>query len=419
MRTDLQAIRSIEARLGHRETRRIVVLTGARQTGKTTLAQSLFRDLRYVNLDAIEDREALRAVHTAAWDQAVGPAVLDEAQKEPSIFEKVKWAFDAGRIDLTVLLGSSRILLLDNVKETLAGRAFIYDLWPLMACELRSIGAETCPVPLLDALLAAPDGLLPILSEQPEVLLGEEEATRRAATDHLALWGGMPGLLPLDDEDRREWLRSYQQTFLERDLMDLVRLRDLQPFRTLQQLAMLRTGGLLSYSELARDAGIAVATVRRYLEYLRLSYQVVLLRPWRTNLTSTVIKSPKLYWTDLGLLRQTTMQWGATTGPLFETLVVTEIHKWISTSARAAELFFYRTRSGMEVDLLIQTERGILAIEVKQRGPARPTDTRPLRALAAHLGSRWRGGIVVNGGAHLRRLDPDHDIWEIPIHRLL
>jgi predicted AAA+ superfamily ATPase len=92
-----------------------VVLTGARQTGKTTLAQSLFRDLRYVNLDATEDPEALRAIHTAAWDQAVGPAVLDEAQKEPSVFEKVKWAFDAGRIDLTVLLGSSRFLLLDDV----------------------------------------------------------------------------------------------------------------------------------------------------------------------------------------------------------------------------------------------------------------------------------------------------------------
>jgi predicted AAA+ superfamily ATPase len=419
MRTNLQAKRYIETRLGHQETRRIVVLTGARQTGKTTLAQSLFRDLRYVNLDAIEDRTALRAIHTAAWDQAVGAAVLDEAQKEPSIFEKVKWAFDAGRIDLTVLLGSSRFLLLDNVKETLAGRAFIYDLWPLMACELRSIGAEACPAPLLDALLASPGGLSPILDQQPEVLLGDEEATRRAATDHLALWGGMPGLLPLSDDDRREWLRSYQQTFLERDLTDLVRLRDLQPFRTLQQLAMLRTGGLLSYSELARDAGIAVATVRRYLEYLRLSYQVVLLRPWRANLTSTVVKSPKLYWTDLGLLRQTTMQWGPTTGPLFETLVVTEIHKWISTAARTAEPFFYRTRSGMEVDLLIRTEHGVIAMEIKQRGSSRPSDTRPLRALAAHLGSAWRGGIVVTGGTHLRRLDADSDIWEIPIHRLL
>jgi predicted AAA+ superfamily ATPase len=301
----------------------------------------------------------------------------------------------------------------------LAGRAFVYDLWPLMVCELRSVGADACPVPLLDALLARPGRLSPILDRQPEVLLGEEEASRRAATDHLAVWGGMPGLLPLSDNDRGEWLRSYQQTFLERDLTDLVRLRNLQPFRTLQQLAMLRTAGLLSYSELARDAGIAVATVRRYLEYLRLSYQAVLLRSWRANLTSTVVKSPKLYWTDLGLLRQTTMQWGPTTGPLFEALVVTETHKWISTTARTAELFFCRTRSGMEVGLLIRTEHGVIAMEIRQRGTARPTDTRSLRALAARLGSTWRGGIVVTGGTHLRRLDADHDIWEVPIHRLL
>jgi uncharacterized protein len=419
MKTNRQIFRWLGALIPLSTAHRIVVLTGARQTGKTTLVRAAYPELRYVNLDSVEDRDALRSVHTAAWARTVGDAVIDEAQKEPTVFEKIKWAFDEGEIRFTALLGSSRILLLDKIRETLAGRSFLYDLWPLMASELRHDDQGSPPFPLLHRLLSGNRAPADVLADEPPVLLGPEEAARREAVDHLLLWGGMPGLLPLSDAERKIWLRSYQQTFLERDLADLVRMSDLYPFRKLQQLCMLRSGQLLSYSDLARDAGIAPTTARRYLEYLRISYQTILLLPYGRNLTSRQIKTPKLFWVDLGVLRHGTQQWGDASGAIFETLVVGEVHKLVSTLALEANLFFYRTRSGMEVDLIIETPHGVLAIEIKSRPGVASTDWRALRSLSESLGKEWLGGLVVYRGAELRPLSREHAIWAMPLHRLV
>ncbi len=358
-------------------------------------------------------------MRSAAWGRSVGPAVLDEAQKEPGVFDKVKLAYDAGDIDFSVLLGSSRLQLLERVRESLAGRAFVYELWPLMALELMSAPDADPAPPLVDAMVGSQEPLSSLLDGQPRILLGAERDRRMEALEHLEAWGGMPELLRLDDDERREWLRSYQVTFLERDLADLASLRDLLPFRSLQRLAMLRSGQLLSYAELARDAAMSASTARRYLEYLAISYQVVLLAPYSRNLTSTVVKSPKLYWTDIGLLRHGSGQWGPITGDLFETLVVIELHKWFSTAACDVPMYFYRTRSGLEVDLLLEAPGGLMGIEIKSRARGHRRDTRGLRALAEHLGERWRGGLVVTRGGSLEMIDPVHRIWAVPAHRLL
>ena len=416
MRLKEQRFRWLSVRLPAGDGRRLVVLTGARQTGKTTLARQLYTDLRYVNLDAIEDREAVRSIRSADWDRVVGPAVIDEAQKEPGVFDKVKLAYDAERLAFSVLLGSSRILLLGRVRESLAGRAFIYDLWPLTASEVRCPVGQRPPAPLFDRLVSAPDALAETLAAEPPRLLGDAAIGQSDALDHLATWGGMPELLRLDDADRRESLRSYQQTWLERDLADLTRISDLLPFRSLQRLAMLRTGQLLNYAELARDAAVSPATARRYLEYLRLSYQVALLPPYTRNLTSATVKSPKLYWMDLGLLRQGTANWGPLTGPLFETLIVSEAMKLIDTLGLDADLRFYRTRSGREVDLLVVTGRGVIGIEVKHRARVTAGDAGGLRALAAALGDEWLGGMIVHGGDELKPLASG--LWAVPAHRL-
>ena len=416
MKPEKQAFRWLATRLPSADKRRLVVLTGARQTGKTTLARSLYRDLRYVNLDAIEEREAMRGLRSGTWGRAVGPAVIDEAQKEPGVFDKVKLAYDEREIAFSVLLGSSRVLLLGRVRESLAGRAFVYDLWPLMSSELRSAADETPPPPLFDRLITAPASFEETLAAEPPRLLADEATRHIQAFDHLAAWGGMPELLSLDDGDRREWLRSYQQTWLERDLADLARVSDLLPFRALQRLAMLRTGQLLNYADLARDAAVSPATARRYLEYLRLSYQVVLLPPYTRNLTSATVKSPKLYWMDLGLLRHGTRHGGELTGPQFETLVVSEARKWVDTLGRDTLLSFYRTRSGREVDLLLATPAGIIGIEVKNRARAGPRDCSGLRALADTLGEDWIGGLVVHRGEELAPLGAR--LWAVPAHRL-
>ena len=427
MRLISQKHRFLGARLTPPDSRRIVVVTGARQVGKTTLVQARYPHLRYLNLDALEDRDALQTLHTRDWYRAVGPAVIDEAQKAPEVFEKLKFAYDAGQLDFSVLLGSSRFLLMDRVKESLAGRAFVFELWPLMPSEIRqqavdpgaTVGGPEPTPPLLDTLIAQTGPIADVLSQQAPVLLGDEAGARAAAIAHLMTWGGMPELLRLHDDDRREWLRSYQQTFLERDLADLVRVADLAPFRRLQRLAMLRSGGLLNYADLGRDADVSPSTARRYLEYLDLSYQVLLLPPFTTNLTSAMVKAPKLYWTDIGLLRHGTMQWGQLDGHQFETMVVVELHKWLVTAGRAAALSFYRTRSGMEVDLLVTTAAGVLGVEIKRRARVYGPDLRGLRAVGKALGARWRGGIVVTTGGEVRCLDEPAGLWQVGVERLL
>ena len=316
------------------------------------------------------------------------------------------------------MLGSSRILLLKQVRETLAGRAFVFDLWPLMASELASLSGDQEP-PLLDAMLRSSQSLTSILEEVPGVDLSDRDEARRKAVEHLMAWGGMPELLQLEDAERKEWLRSYEITYLERDLGDLARLDDLGPFRRFQQLAALRTGGLLSYADLARDAGVSPATARRYLEYLRLSYQAILLQPFATNLTSALVKSPKLYWTDVGLARQQSGIWGNVGGQLLETLVVGECTKWIQTTGLDARMSFYRTRSGMELDLMIEHDDRVLGIEVKSRDQVVSKDLRAMRAVAEVLGERWQGGIVAYGGRRIEELDPDLSLWAIPVHRLI
>ncbi len=410
--------RWLSDRLPGSELRRIAVITGARQTGKTTLARTAYSGLRYVNLDDVEARSALRSTRATAWAKTVGRAILDEAQKEPAVFEKVKYAFDAGDIDFSSLLGSSRFLLLEKIRESLAGRAFLYDLWPLMLSELAA-EPDTRPArPLFDEILHCEQRIDPLLDDQPEILLGDEEERRRAALDHMSQWGGMPALLDLNDDNRRDWLRSYRETFLESDLADLVRLRDLHPFRTLQQLAMLRTGQFLNLAELGRDAAIASSTARSYLEYLSIAYQIVFVRPYYRNLTSSLIKAPKLYWVDLGLVRQGTHQWGPLDGAQFETLVAMECHKWIRTMMPDAELYSYRTRSQRELDLLIEVPGGFLGIEVKGRRTVTRSDARTLVALAESLGKRWLGGLVAYDGPHIKPLIQEHSVWMVPVHRL-
>ena len=398
-------------------TRRVVILTGARQTGKTTLSRKIYKDLRYINLDAPENRDALRELSTAAWGETVGNAVIDEAHKEPSVFEKVKYAFDDRQISFTLLTGSSQILLLQKIRESLAGRAFFYELWPLMQCELitpqKSLDINP---PLLERLFST-ESVSGILSDIPKTLLEDKDYPYRKAEDHVLNWGGMPALLDLSERDRRQWLRNYSHTYLERDLADLARMDDLMPFRKFQKLSALRSAMLLNYSEIARDTGISVDTAKRYLEYLRISFQTVLLQPYYRNLTSSIVKTPKLYWTDIGIWRQLTGFTGELTGPLYETMVVSEILKWMRTRQCDGELYFYRTRAGMEVDLILETQAGLIGMEIKSRSVVSEKDARSLKALGETLDSQWRGGLILYRGNRITKI-ASPNIWALPSRRL-
>ena len=417
MSEKIQKYRFLAGMLPKPGKRTLVLMTGARQTGKTTLAKDKYPGLRYINLDAPENRDILKAVSSAAWGRDIGNAVIDEAQKEPVVFDKIKYSYDQKDISFQVVLGSSQILLLKKIRESLAGRVSIYELWPLLMSELCSDASEkNIQLPLIDRIFSG-RGLKNVFNDVPKFLTDKPAARCAAAEDHLITWGGMPALLPLTEEERWKWLKDYEYTYLERDLADLSRLDDLGPFRKFQKISALRSGRLLSYSEIARDASVSVDTARRYLEYLKLSYQVILLQPYYKNITSSVVKTPKLYWLDIGLLRQLAGYRGDITGEIYETMVVGELVKWMKTVQKKSDIYFYRTRSGLELDILLETEDGMIGMEIKSRSNISPKDLRSMKEVANGLKKEWRGGIVVYRGNEIKKI-AEPDIWAVPSRRL-
>jgi len=412
----MQRFRFLSHRLETLSGARLILLTGAHQVGKTSLARQVFPQLKHLELDYIHQREPLRAVAAEDWAAEVGPAILDEAQQEPQLFETLKTAFDAGQVQRTVLVRSPRALGLHPVPEALTSRAFVCELWPLLASELAHPGATDPPAPLLDRLLRDSGRADEIFAPLPPGRPGHEARPAAAALEELGWWGGMPAILRLPPGERRTWLRAYDASCLKRDPENPTR-RALVPYQSFQRLCAAATGRHLSVAEVAHQSGVSTATGRRYLAALTGSYQALLVPPYPDQLTGPIVKTPKIHWADLGLWRHLTVYKGELTGPLFETLVVAEVCKWIRTAGLAVDLTSYRSRSGLEVDLLMSTAQGVWGVVVKHGTQARAADWRPLQRVGEALGDRWRGGLVVSAGARLERLDPG--IWAVPADRLL
>jgi len=412
----IQVKRHIEKELPESSERGIILITGARQTGKTTLVTLRYPDLQYFNLDAIEFRLQLAGVSSFTWGRDVGKAVIDEIQKEPSLIEKIKYSYDAKALSFTVLTGSSQIMLLKNVRETLAGRIIIFELFPFLLSELTDPENPNRKPILLAKILSdsEPDILLKKL---PALLLGKKAVDMKEAVTWLSIWGGMPPLIHIREDTRKiVWLKNYAMAYLERDLADLARLTDLKPFKKFQQFTANRAAQILSYSELARDAGIGVETARRYLEYLTLSYQTFLLPVYSKNLTSRLIKAPKVYWFDNGLLRHLSgIGFEVMNGQLFENFIAAEIMKWIRTSDANVTLSYYRTRSGMEVDFCLETNKGLTGIEVKYRNTVSDVDFTNLKRLAEAAGEAWQGGFVIYNGDEIIQFGKS--LWALPVCR--
>lgn len=398
---------------------KLILITGARQVGKTTVSRSVYNKLPYFNLDSTQIRDQLTQVRASLWGQTVGICILDEVQKCPQLFEKIKYAYDERSIQSSVLLGSSQVLLLKHTSESLAGRVFIYELFPLMLSEY-GLKENNAPqrTPLCDSVVAC-QKLSSVLGLLPSVELGKSWDIKQAQLAACLRWGCMPELLSLSDANKSRWHYSYEKTFLERDLADLARLSDLGPFKKIQKLAALRTSQVLNLSDFSADAGVSIDTCKRYLEYLKISYQAFTVPPYHTNVTSTVRKAPKLHFMDVGIARQLTLYGGAVTGELFETYVVSELYKWIKTRQLAVSLYYYRTRSGAEIDLLIETEMGVLGIEIKSKRHVEKKDARGLLDFAKQVQKPWVGGLVVYSGDSLSCIDVEHDIWAMPVAMLL
>lgn len=403
--------------------RAVVVLTGARQTGKTTLVRDLLpqtggADSVYLSLDDPDERLRLAVDPVRRLDHGSKLVILDEIQKQPALLDAVKLLADRGEGRRFLLLGSSQILLLGKVRESLAGRATLLDLWPLALVE-RVEGSIVPPSGLDLIWREGGKGLRRLAEAAPSA--DEERVWRGHAEEHLA-WGGFPALEPLPADERRTWMRDFRRTYLERDLADLGRVADLDQFALAQNLLAARTGQILSYSEVARDLGVAVNTVRRYVRFVEISYQAYLLRPWRTSPTTRLIKSPKLYWTDPGFARLLTERGDPGDGPIYESYVLGELLRWGSWQIELPALYFYRTSGGREVDFLLKGTDRIVAVEAKAGRRADRSDAQPLTEVLQDLrgpgiGPKTRRtGIIVTRGREIEELAPG--IWAVPDWRL-
>jgi predicted AAA+ superfamily ATPase len=374
-----------------------VVLTGARQTGKSTLVQPpLSRGRRrYFSLDDLDVLDAARRDPEVlvGGDQ---PVTLDEVQREPRLLHAVKRAIDRRRVAGRFLLtGSANLLLMRSVSESLAGRASHLTLWPMTRREQQ--GKGRCG--LWEELLEARD------KEWPDVLRnapGGPEDWRA-----LARRGGFPtpAVHLKTSADRAVWFDGYVQTYLERDLRDLSSVSALPDFRRLMRAACLRLGQLVNQTEMGRDVALPQPTVHRYLNLLETSYLLVRLPAYAVNRTKRLIKSPKLYWGDTGVALH--LAGAEPGGAHLENLVLNDLLAWRDARADRADVFYWRTSVGEEVDFVIEAGEQVVPVEVKATTRPRLSDATPLRTFRSEYGERARAGVLLHNGSTLDWLAPD------------
>lgn len=374
-----------------------VVVTGARQTGKSTLAQALAPETRrYFSLDDLDVVDAARRDPDVLVG-GTGAVTLDEVQREPDLLRAVKRAIDRKRRPGQFLLtGSANLLLMRQVSESLAGRASYLTLWPMTRREQQGLGRAG----LWDELLNARDtDWLDILAAQPDT---PEEWRARAAR------GGFPtpALHLTSAAERSVWFDGYVRTYLERDLQDLASIAALPDFRRLMRAACLRIGQLVNQTELGRDVALPQPTVHRYLNLLETSYLMVRLPAYAVNRTKRLIKAPKLYWGDTGVALHLAGD-PEPGGALLENLVLTDLLAWRDARLERAEVGYWRTAISEEVDLVIETGGRLLPIEVKASGRPRLADATHLRTFRAEYGAKARAGLLLHSGRSLEWLAPD------------
>lgn len=373
-----------------------VVLTGARQTGKSTLVRALADARQYWSLDDLDVRDAARRDP----DQLLGgeaPVTLDEVQREPELVHGIKRAIDRRRVRGRYLLtGSANLLLMKGVSESLAGRAAYLTLWPMTRRE--QLGLGTC---------GAWDGLLAMRESDWPAFLEAQEAPAEDWTD-LARRGGFPTpALELETtEERAIWFDGYARTYLERDLQDLASIASLPDFRRFMRATCLRLGQLVNQTEIGRDVSLPQATMHRWLNLLETSHLLVRLPAYAVNRTKRLIKAPKAYWADTGLalhLGQQPMPQGAH----LENIVLHDLLAWREGRRDRPEIAYWRTASGEEVDLVIEAGDRLLPIEVKAGARPRLADAAHLRSFRAEYGKRTHAGLLLHTGDTIEWLAPD------------
>jgi uncharacterized protein len=365
-----------------------VILTGPRQSGKTTLLRHYFGDrYRYASLELPDVRTAAVEDPRGFLEHHPPPVIFDEIQFCPELLPYVKERIDAdrSRSGQFLLTGSQNLLLVEKVTETLAGRAAILRLLPLSRREAA----------------LTPDAPLEWEREEPEPANGPPEG--RLWEDLLRGW--YPELVTQPERDTALWHSSYIQTYLERDVRTIRQVGDLSQFQSFLRALATRSAQLLNLTELARDLGIAVNTVKAWLSVLEASWQIIILRPYFANVGKRLVKTPKIYFMDTGTLCSLTglrdpehARAGPMGGVVFETAVVSEIVKTLTHRGIEPHVYFWRTSSGIEVDLLVDVSGRLLPLEVKLSATPRRPMASAIQSFQKDLGDRAMDGYVVHPG---------------------
>ncbi|MFO1421785.1 MAG: ATP-binding protein [Candidatus Competibacteraceae bacterium] len=366
-----------------------IVLTGPRQSGKTTLLKTLFGASHgYISLEPPDVRAAASSDPRGFLALYPPPVIFDEVQYAPDLLPYLKERIDAhrDRRGQYLLTGSQNLLLLERVTESLAGRAAILRLLPLSWRES----------------LSQPDAPLP----------WEREGERppRPELSYPALWqgllrGGYPELVAEPERDQVLWHGSYLQTYLERDVRSLRQIGDLTLFQNFLRALAARSGQLLNLTDLARDLGATVNTIKAWLSVLEATFQVIVLRPYFANVGKRLVKTPKVYFTDTGTLCYLAglrdpehAAAGPLGGAIFETAVLAEIVKTFWHQGEEPQVYFWRTATGVEVDIVVEVGGRIVPVEVKLSATPRPAMAAGVLALRQDLGEKVEPGYVIHPG---------------------
>jgi uncharacterized protein len=379
----------------------VVTITGPRQSGKTTLARTYLKGYEYVSLENPDERRMAMEDPRGFLGRFAGRVIIDEAQHVPDLFSYIQGIVDEqkenGRF---VLTGSQNFLLLKSISQSLAGRCGILHLLPFSRAELNR--SKLMPIE-------------EIAGRRPRRLGGPE-----ADLLEIMMAGGYPRI---HDQglDSQAWLASYYQSYIERDVRDVINVGDLETFGRFMGLCAGRTGQLLNLSSLAADCGVSHTTVKRWLSVLESSFIITLLRPHHRNFNKRLVKSPKLHFLDTGLLcyllrirSPQDLAIHATRGAVFESWIVSEAIKNYMNRGLQPDVYFWRDSTGHEIDVLLEAAGGqLVPVEAKSGQTFTGDFTKELHWWREAGGLEQTPGVVVYGGDKSMTYKDDHVLsWQ-------
>ena len=344
----------------------VIVISGPRQSGKTSLCRNIYSDYKYVNLEDITTRAAATADPSGFLDASGDRVIIDEVQNVPEILSMIQVRVDADRSRRYILTGSSNFSLLDNISQSLAGRSALFTLLPfsLPECDAACTGRG-----INDIML---DGLYPgVIAD------------------------GIPPQL---------FYRNYYNTYVERDLRNLLKVKNILAFDTFMRLLAARVGSEFNASTLARETRVTSVTIAEWMSILSTSYIAFSLRPYSSNISKQLTKMPKIYFYDTGLLcfllgieHPSQLDNSPFRGAIFENLAICELIKRAYNDGRDPRINFYREKSGREVDAVVAEGPGLHLYEIKSAETLRPEFTMNMKALADTLPVETKTTVIYNG----------------------